>query len=209
MDARRGLRRALSHSPYRDVVRRLYRGAGLDLNADLDTLDAGATIGADPAPSRHSSRRPYRPESSRFRSSHAHDRGPARPRPARERLRGRRPARRSQQPAAAGVRRPLGPLHLHTGRVRGGRRGAHSGSRRVAGAPSPSRRRCRPRRAPSASGTRRSCTTSRPRCRATTARSTRRETDADIEPMAATVVVGGSRASAARLTLRAYATMRR
>jgi hypothetical protein len=38
----------LNHSPYHDVVRALYRDAGLDLRADLDTLNAGATIGADP-----------------------------------------------------------------------------------------------------------------------------------------------------------------
>ena len=38
----------LSHSPYHDVVRKLYRAAGLDLKADLETLDAGAAIGADP-----------------------------------------------------------------------------------------------------------------------------------------------------------------
>ena len=38
----------LSHSPYHDVVRKLYRTAGLDLKADLETLDAGAAIGADP-----------------------------------------------------------------------------------------------------------------------------------------------------------------
>jgi hypothetical protein len=38
----------LTHSPYHDVVRKLYRAAGLDLNVDLVTLDAGATIGADP-----------------------------------------------------------------------------------------------------------------------------------------------------------------
>jgi hypothetical protein len=30
------------------VVRKLYRTAGLDLKADLETLDAGAAIGADP-----------------------------------------------------------------------------------------------------------------------------------------------------------------
>ena len=38
----------LSHSPHHDVVRKLYRGAALDLKADLETLDAGAAIGADP-----------------------------------------------------------------------------------------------------------------------------------------------------------------
>jgi hypothetical protein len=38
----------LSHSSYHDVVRTLYRAAGLDLGADLETLDAGAAIGADP-----------------------------------------------------------------------------------------------------------------------------------------------------------------
>ena len=38
----------LSHSPYHDVVRNLYRTAGLDLKADLEALDAGAAIGADP-----------------------------------------------------------------------------------------------------------------------------------------------------------------
>ena len=38
----------LSHSSYHDVVRKLYRAAGLDLGADLETLDAGAAIGADP-----------------------------------------------------------------------------------------------------------------------------------------------------------------
>jgi hypothetical protein len=38
----------LNHSPYHDVVRELYRAAGLDLEADLKTLNAGATIGADP-----------------------------------------------------------------------------------------------------------------------------------------------------------------
>jgi pimeloyl-ACP methyl ester carboxylesterase len=38
----------LNHSPYHDVVRKLYRAAGLDLEADLETLTAGATIGADP-----------------------------------------------------------------------------------------------------------------------------------------------------------------
>jgi hypothetical protein len=40
--------RLLKHSPYRDVIRQLYRDAGLDLMADVDTLNAGATIGADP-----------------------------------------------------------------------------------------------------------------------------------------------------------------
>ena len=38
----------LSASPYHDVVRKLYRTAGLDLKADLGRLNAGATIGADP-----------------------------------------------------------------------------------------------------------------------------------------------------------------
>jgi hypothetical protein len=38
----------LSHSPYHDVMRKLYRAAGLDLKADLETLNAGAAIGADP-----------------------------------------------------------------------------------------------------------------------------------------------------------------
>jgi hypothetical protein len=38
----------LNHSPYHDGVRELYRSAGLDLKADLDTLNAGAAIGADP-----------------------------------------------------------------------------------------------------------------------------------------------------------------
>jgi hypothetical protein len=38
----------LNHSPYHDVVRELYRTAGLDLKADLESLNAGATIGADP-----------------------------------------------------------------------------------------------------------------------------------------------------------------
>jgi hypothetical protein len=38
----------LSHSPYHDVVGKLYRAAGLDLKADLETLNGGATIGADP-----------------------------------------------------------------------------------------------------------------------------------------------------------------
>ena len=37
----------LSHGPYHDVVRKLYRTAGLDLKADLERLDAGAAIGAD------------------------------------------------------------------------------------------------------------------------------------------------------------------
>ena len=39
----------LAHSPYHDVVRKLYQEAGLDLEADLATLDADANIGADPA----------------------------------------------------------------------------------------------------------------------------------------------------------------
>jgi pimeloyl-ACP methyl ester carboxylesterase len=39
----------LAGSPSRDEVVALYRQAGLDLNADLRTLDAGATIKADPA----------------------------------------------------------------------------------------------------------------------------------------------------------------
>ena len=38
----------LSHSSHHDVVRKLYRAAALDLKADLETLDAGAAIGADP-----------------------------------------------------------------------------------------------------------------------------------------------------------------
>jgi hypothetical protein len=38
----------LSHSPHHDVVSKLYRAAGLDLKADLETLSAGAAIGADP-----------------------------------------------------------------------------------------------------------------------------------------------------------------
>jgi hypothetical protein len=38
----------LNHSPYHDVVRELYRAAGLDLDVDLNSLNAGATIGADP-----------------------------------------------------------------------------------------------------------------------------------------------------------------
>ena len=38
----------LSHSPYHDVVRNLYRAESLDLKADLEALTAGATIGADP-----------------------------------------------------------------------------------------------------------------------------------------------------------------
>ena len=39
----------VDHSPYAKTVRALYRGAGLDLNADLATLTAGANIPADPA----------------------------------------------------------------------------------------------------------------------------------------------------------------
>ena len=39
----------LAASPDRDEVVALYQLAGLDLNADLRTLDAGATIKADPA----------------------------------------------------------------------------------------------------------------------------------------------------------------
>jgi pimeloyl-ACP methyl ester carboxylesterase len=38
----------LNHSPYHDVVRKLYRAAGLDLRADVEALNSGATIGADP-----------------------------------------------------------------------------------------------------------------------------------------------------------------
>jgi hypothetical protein len=38
----------LDHSPYAPVVRALYKNAGLDLNADLATLTAGADIAADP-----------------------------------------------------------------------------------------------------------------------------------------------------------------
>jgi pimeloyl-ACP methyl ester carboxylesterase len=38
----------LNHSPYHDVVRELYRTAGLDLKADLNALTAGVTVGADP-----------------------------------------------------------------------------------------------------------------------------------------------------------------
>jgi hypothetical protein len=38
----------LNHSPYHDVVRELYRAAGVDLKADLESLNAGATVGADP-----------------------------------------------------------------------------------------------------------------------------------------------------------------
>jgi hypothetical protein len=38
----------LHHSPYHDVVRALYRDARLDLKADLEALNAGATIGAHP-----------------------------------------------------------------------------------------------------------------------------------------------------------------
>jgi hypothetical protein len=38
----------LNHSPYHDVVRELYRGAGLDLKTDLNSLNVGATIGANP-----------------------------------------------------------------------------------------------------------------------------------------------------------------
>ena len=39
----------LDHSSYHDAVRDLYRVAGLDLKADLATLNADATIPADPA----------------------------------------------------------------------------------------------------------------------------------------------------------------
>jgi hypothetical protein len=39
----------LDHSSYHDVVRDLYRVAGLDLKADLATLNADATVPADPA----------------------------------------------------------------------------------------------------------------------------------------------------------------
>ena len=38
----------LNHSPYHDVVRQLYRSSGLELETDLTSLNAGATIGADP-----------------------------------------------------------------------------------------------------------------------------------------------------------------
>jgi hypothetical protein len=38
----------LNHSPYHDVVRELYSAAGVDLKADLESLNAGATVGADP-----------------------------------------------------------------------------------------------------------------------------------------------------------------
>lgn len=38
----------LNHSPYKQVVREMYRIAGLDLKADLDTLTTDADISADP-----------------------------------------------------------------------------------------------------------------------------------------------------------------
>jgi hypothetical protein len=41
--------RLLADSPYRHVVRALYRQSGLDLEADLDALTTGANIPADPA----------------------------------------------------------------------------------------------------------------------------------------------------------------
>jgi hypothetical protein len=39
----------LAHSPYHDVVRKLYGDTGLDLKADLASLHAGADIAADPS----------------------------------------------------------------------------------------------------------------------------------------------------------------
>ena len=120
----------LSHSPYHDVVRKLYRTAGLDLKADLETLDAGAAIGADPdaiASLEETSVPTGNLASSRAHA--AHDRRPAGPRPARRRLRGRRSPCRGQQLAAAGICRPLGPLQLYAGRVGGGSRGAPASGR--------------------------------------------------------------------------------
>jgi hypothetical protein len=120
----------LIHSPYHDVVGELYRGAGLDLKADLKVLDAGATIGADPGAiasleetsvptgdlevpqlTLHTTADPLVPvqHESVYGDVVRRAGGP--------------------QSAAAGVRRPLGPLHLHAVRDRCERPGAQASSR--------------------------------------------------------------------------------
>ena len=120
----------LSHSPYHDVVRNLYRTAGLDLKADLETLDAGAVIGADPDAiasleetsvptgnlqvpelTLHTTADPLVPV--QHEGVYADERSPC----------------RGQQLAAAGICRPLGPLQLYAGRVGGGSRGAPASGR--------------------------------------------------------------------------------
>ena len=120
----------LSHSPYHDVVRKLYRTAGLDLKADLEPLDAGAAIGADPDAiasleetsvptgklavpqlTLHTTADPLVPVQHENVYADVV----------------RRAATNSLLRQA--YRRPLGPLQLHAGRVGGGRRGAQASGR--------------------------------------------------------------------------------
>ena len=118
----------LNHSPYHDVVRELYRTAGLDLKADLETLDAGATIGADPDAIASLEETSVPTGELEVPQLTLHTTGPARPRPARERLRGRRPACRGS--SCCGRRTSTaGATALHAGRDGGGRPGAQASGR--------------------------------------------------------------------------------
>ena len=97
-------RHQLEISPYRDEVTALYRGAGLDLDADLAALNAGATIKLD---ARGGLSRPrISLTASRCRCDGARPRTPRNPT-------GRRLTRTSCDPqvagpAAPGVRAPRG-----------------------------------------------------------------------------------------------------
>ena len=177
----------LSHSPYHDVVRNLYRTAGLDLKADLEALDAGAAIGADPDAiasleetsvptgdlAGSTSSRCTRPQTRWSPSSTKASTRTSFAVPGPTACCGRH---MSTAGATAASRRPS------WWRVS---RRSGIGSTRGAGTPSRSRRRCRRRRAPSASATQRSCRINRRPCPATTARSTPRRMGVDVELTAA------------------------
>ena len=120
----------LSHSPYRDVVRNLYRAERPRPEGRPGDAHAGATIGADPDAiasleetsvptgeldvpqlTLHTTADPLVPVQHESVYVDVVRRAG------------------SEQPAAAGIRRPLGPLRLHAGRAGGGPRGAQIPSR--------------------------------------------------------------------------------
>ena len=123
-------RRLLDRSADRDTVRALYRAAGLDLRADLDRLTRGADITADP----HAVWRtfatsvPFGRLQMPVLSIHttADQLVPVQQEDAYRNAVAR--AGRSG-PAAAGVRRPAGPLRVHPGRTGGRRAGPRAPGR--------------------------------------------------------------------------------
>ena len=123
--------RQLARSPYAPQVRALYRQAGLDLRSDLGDADRGREHprGRPRRPMACADLGPQRPAPGTGAGPPHHLR-PARPGPARERLRAHGVRRRRGQPSAAGLRRAPEPLQLHSRRA-GRRRARHPAPRRT------------------------------------------------------------------------------